>query len=87
MSRGALAQGRCRHSRSDKMPFTLTGPPEEAASQLIAHLKRRGVLDESGNVAKPVAISAQADGAVREQPSHAKQTPQPFTGQGNRLDE
>ena len=35
---------------AEKMPFTLTGPPEEAAAQLIAHLERTGVLDASGNV-------------------------------------
>ena len=44
------------------MPIALTGPPEVAAAQLIAHLKRTGVLDASGNVAESaVAISAQAD--------------------------
>ena len=34
------------------MPFALTGPPADAAAQLIAHWKRIGVLDESGNVAR-----------------------------------
>ena len=32
------------------MPLQLTGPPEEAAAQLIAYLKAKGILDEAGEV-------------------------------------
>ena len=46
------------------MPFALTGPPT------AAQLNRRGMLDTSVDVAEPVAISAQADGASK-QPSQA----------------
>ena len=31
------------------MPVQLTGPPQEAAAQLIAHLQAKGILGEAGN--------------------------------------
>ena len=51
MSTDALAQG-AKATRTEKMPFALTGGPAEASAQLIAHLTRKGVLDASGNVAQ-----------------------------------
>ena len=32
------------------MPLLLVGGPDEAAAQLIAHLKRTGVLNEKGDL-------------------------------------
>ena len=52
------------------MRIALNGGPAEAAAHLIAHLKRIGVLDESGNVAEPsVAISARSVTPTQKQPT------------------
>ena len=38
------------------MPLRLTGGPEEAAAQLIAHLQCKGILDKIGILLSGIAI-------------------------------
>ena len=72
------------------MPFAVTGPPADAAAQLIAHLERTGMLDTSGNVAES-AVAELTQAPCRSTPyslSYAKQTgghaaPPPCEGQGD----